>query len=268
MAVFNTTDRKNIMDYIVSFTEQNEHIMSLIAVGSGSYGYIDELSDLDMVIALDSNENMETVMEYVASQLNKRLNFIYFKQMPYRKLQVYLCDNYLEIDIGYGAYTYAAATKKNWKVLYDKTGIIDEAMRGSWKKYENTLKTDEYNKKLAECSDIAWHNLMLAAVAIKRKQYWRAVAELDFARNLFTGLLGCRYPAETNCGRDVDKLPESELNVLNKTIVTSFTQDELWLKLDALTDAVYTELERCEEQARITVNRKQVNEYINACRNF
>ncbi len=41
MAVFNTTDRKNIMDYILSVTEPNEHIIALVAVGSGAFGYID-----------------------------------------------------------------------------------------------------------------------------------------------------------------------------------------------------------------------------------
>jgi UTP:GlnB (protein PII) uridylyltransferase len=59
MAKFNMTDRKGIMDYIFSFTEQNEHIMALVAVGSGSFGYIDELSDLDMVIAIDKDENIQ-----------------------------------------------------------------------------------------------------------------------------------------------------------------------------------------------------------------
>lgn len=268
MAVFNVIDRKNMMDYIISFTEQNEHIIALIAVGSGSFGYIDELSDLDMVVAIDSDENMETVMEYVASQLNKRLNFIYFKQMPQRRLQVYLSDTYLEIDIGYGAYTSAAATRKNWKVLFDKTGTLDEVMRSSWEKHERDPKTEEHNKQLAECSDVVWHNLMLSAVAIKRRRYWRAVAELDLARNLFIELLGCRYSLDTSHGRDVDKLPEAERNVLKKTLVSSFTQDALWLNLVALTDAVYTELERYRERACIKVNRQQVNEYINACRDL
>ena len=78
-------------------TEQNEHIVALVSVGSGSYGFIDELSDLDMVVAIDSDENMETVMGYVHSKLNERLNFLYFKQVPQRRLQVYLADNYLGI---------------------------------------------------------------------------------------------------------------------------------------------------------------------------
>lgn len=81
MSLFSMTDRKNIMDYIISFTKDNEHIVALVAVGSGAYGFYDELSDLDFVIAVDSDENMEMVMEYVRSQLSKRLNFIYFRQI-------------------------------------------------------------------------------------------------------------------------------------------------------------------------------------------
>ena len=57
--------------------------------------------DLDFVIAIDSDENMKKVMAYVRSQLDKNLNFIYFRQIPQKKLQIYLNDNYLEIDNGY-----------------------------------------------------------------------------------------------------------------------------------------------------------------------
>lgn len=87
-------------------------------------------------------------------------------------------DNYLEIDIGYGAYTSAATIRKNWKVLFDKSGTVDIAMRASWEKKEIVSQTTELDQKLAECSDTVWHNLMLAAVAIKRRQYWRAYTEL------------------------------------------------------------------------------------------
>ena len=67
MALFTPADRKSIMDYIVSFTEQNEHIVALVAVGSGSFGYTDELSDLDFVVAIDSGENLDIVKD---SQMN------------------------------------------------------------------------------------------------------------------------------------------------------------------------------------------------------
>jgi len=256
------------MDYIISVTEQNEHVVALVSVGSGSYGFYDELSDLDFVIALDSDDNMELVMEYVRSQLSKQLNFIYFSQISQKRLQVYLTDNYLEIDIGYGAYTGAAAIRKHWKVLFDKSGTVDKAMRASWEKKEAASKTNELNKKLAECSDSVWHNLMLAAVAIKRRQYWRAYTELDLARKWLIELLCCRYSLDAGQNREVDKLPEAELAILEKTLVTNLTQEALWRNLDELTNAVYTELERYGKQACIRVNRQQVNEYINAFWNY
>lgn len=265
MPLFSVTDRQDVLDYIISFTQQHEHIVALVAVGSGAYGYIDELSDLDMVVAVDSDENLETVMEYVAAQLRKRLNFIYFKQMPQRRLQVYLTESYLEIDIGYGPYTSAAAAQQHWKVVFDKSGTVDHAMRESWEKRETTSGTHEL-AKVAECSDSAWHYLMHAASAIKRRQYWRATAEFEYARNLLIELLGCRYPLETRRNREVDKLPAAELAVLEETLVSDLTQEALWCSLAVLTNAIYTELERYGERVRITVNRRHVEEYINACR--
>ncbi len=269
MSLFSVEERKRIMDYIISFTKSYEHIVALVAVGSESYGFYDELSDLDFVIAIDSNENMEMVMEYVKSQLDKCLNYIYFKQSPQKRLQVYLSDNYLEIDIGYGAYTSAAATKKHWKVLFDKSETVEKAMRASWEgKIANENETNELSQRLAECSDSVWHNLMLAAVAIKRGQYWRAYTELEFVRKWLIELLCYRYSLDSDRNREVDKLPEAELSVLNKTLVSSLNKDALWRSLDALVDAVYTELESYGERACIIVNRQQVNEYINACRNY
>lgn len=268
MALFTPADRKSIMDYIVSFTEQNEHIIALVAVGSGSFGYNDELSDLDFVVAIDSGENLDIVRNSVANELSKKASIIYFKQDSNIPLQVYLCDNFLEIDIGYGVYTDAAATRAHWKVLFDKTGTVHEAMQRSKNRRICKTSWEKAKKELSECSDRVWSNLMHGAVAIKRRQYFRAIAELDIARNFLVKLLGLRYSLDTERGRDVDKLPEFELHTLKKTLVRDFSQEALWSNLTCLTNAIYAELERSEEQTCIKINRQQVNEYINACRNF
>jgi len=150
-------------------------------------------------------------------------------------------------------------------VIFDKSGTVDRAMRSSWEKKETASKANELDQKLAECSEVVWHNLMLSAVAIKRKQYWRAYTELELARNWLIELLCSRYALDADGNREVDELPEAELAKLNKTLVSSMTQDALWRNLDAITDAIYTELERYGERARIILNRQQVNEYINMC---
>ena len=64
----------------------------------------------------------------------------------------------------------------------------------------------------------------------------------------------------------MDKLPAAELAVLEETLVSDLTQEALWRSLAVLTNAIYTELERYGERVRITVNRRHVEEYINACR--
>lgn len=266
MALFSVAQRREAMDYIVSAAKENPDIAALIAVGSGSYGYNDELSDLDMVIAVYSDEKTAAVKDYIAARLNERYGFIYFKQAQQVPLQVYLTDNFLEIDIGYGAYTYAAAFKEHWKVLFDKTGTVDGKMRQSWEAISAAPKTDNHNAKLAECSDAVWHHLMHAAVAIKRGQSWRAAAELDVVRGQLIGLLGIRYSLDTSGGKDTDKLPEAELAALEKTLVKGFSEDALLSALDELTKLVYDELERFGERSCIRVTRSQVEEYIAACR--
>jgi len=70
-------------------------------------------------------------------------------------------------------------------MIFDKSGTVDKAMRASWEKKEMVSQTNGLDQKLAVCSDSVWHNLMLSAVAIKRRQYWRAYAELELARKWF-----------------------------------------------------------------------------------
>lgn len=200
--------------------------------------------------------------------LLERHSPIYFKQVPQRGLQVFVSSEFLEVDIGYGAYAYAAAFKKDWKVLFDKSGTVDEKMRLSWQKHESASNDDEYGKLRAECADTVWHNLMHAATAIKRGQLLRAMSELELSRGIYIGLLGCRCARDIKRGRDLDKLPQKEKDELKRTLVFALSPDALWEILFALADAIYTELERGGEQAHISVNRAQVTEYISACRSL
>lgn len=266
MPLFSPADRQQALDEIVAFSKENEHIVALVAVGSGAYGYIDELSDLDFVVAVDDDANTEAVMAYMAAQLRQRLAFVYFKQAPQWHLQVYVSDQYLEIDIGYGTYTRAAAMRKHWMVLFDKSGTVDERMRASWAQQEAAPAGDAYGRALAECADTAWHHLMHAAVAIKRGQPWRAAAELEITRNAYIGLLGSRYKLDTARGRELDRLPAAMLDGLQRTLVASLKADALWQSLDALTEAIYNELEHGGDAACIAVSREHVREYSRACK--
>ena len=116
------------MDYILSASKDCPKIVSLVQVGSGAEGFHDEKSDLDFVIAYDSNESMAEVMDYMHRKISEKYSVLFFSQYAERHLQVYVLDNLLEIDIGYGCYEHAAALKPAFKVLFDNSGIVEDKL--------------------------------------------------------------------------------------------------------------------------------------------
>ena len=71
------------------------------------------------MIALDSDESMPEVMEYMHQKISGMFEILFFTQSEPRHLQNYVLSNLLEIDIGYGGYENAAAWKPAFKVMTD-----------------------------------------------------------------------------------------------------------------------------------------------------
>lgn len=266
MSLFQTKDRALLMKQMEASSKQNEHIIALVMVGSGAFGYRDELSDLDMVVAIDKEENLTEVMEYVGSMLRKYTSIIYEKTNIQRHLQVYLTREFLEIDIGFGPYQYAAAFKKDWKVLFDKSGTVDYAMRISWERISENSGTDEKKQKVQEIADSVWHNFMHAAMSMKREQIFRAIAELDLIRENYRKLLGLHYNLDVVRGRELDSLPEEKLQIIRNQILTNLSKEALWDNLHYLTDTVYEELAYYGEEAGVKITKEQIIEYADECR--
>ena len=126
--IFSVEDRQKAFEYILTVTKEHEKIVALCQVGSGAIGYHDARSDLDFVIAMNTGDSMAEVMEYMKKRITEKYKVIYFKQAEDRHLQVYVLDNLLEIDIGFGGYEHAAAWKPAFKVLFDRSGVVEEKM--------------------------------------------------------------------------------------------------------------------------------------------
>lgn len=255
--IFNTADRQDAFDYILSVAMECSKIVSLVQVGSGAIGYHDEYSDLDYVVALDSNESMPEVMEYMRQKISKKFDLAYFTQVKTKPLQVFLLKNLLEIDIGYGEYEHAAALKPAFKVIYDKTGVVEEKMIRSREWMDDSLFGDKQKIDTELACNSVWARLMHAALAIYRGNYFRAFGELEHARNLYIDLLGDRYRLETALNRETDRLPKKEKSEIISTFVTGLSSSELWNSLEKLTGLIYKELEDCN----IPVSYEMLNAY-------
>lgn len=127
-----------------------------------------------------------------------------------RKIQIdtKMSANLLEIDIGYGGYQHAAAIKPGFKVIYDKSGTVEDKMNQSREYMDDRIFGDKYKKDVESIQNSFWLHLMHAAVAVNRGNTLRAIGELEFVRNQYIDLLGNRYRLESAFNREMDNLPE------------------------------------------------------------
>ena len=102
-AVFSVRDRQVAFDYILSTARQCGKIVSLVQVGSGAKGYHDDQSDLDFVIALDSDDSMTEIMEYMHRRISDKYELLFSKQDKSRhdKLAEARYKNYKKIILQY-----------------------------------------------------------------------------------------------------------------------------------------------------------------------
>ena len=256
-AIFSVQDRQDAFNYILSTARQCAKIISLVQVGSGANGYHDDRSDLDFVIALDYDDSMMEVMEYMHRRISGKYELQFFRQDESRHLQCYLLSNLLEIDLGYGAYDHAAAWKPAFKVLYDHSGTVEEKMTQSLEGMDDRIYGRKQKQDIDTACQSVWARLMHAAVAIRRGEYFRAAGELEYVRKLYIDLLGDRYRLESSLNREIDRLPETEKAAIRSTFITSGNPAELWERLINLTDLVYRELEGYS----IPVTKELLHEY-------
>lgn len=255
--IFSVKDRQEVFDYVLNLVKKHNKIVSLVQVGSGAFGYNDDRSDLDFVIALDINDSMLEVMEYVSQKIKEKYNVIFFSQQENRHLQCFVLSNLLEIDIGYGGYEHAAAWKPAFKVIFDNSGVVEEKMIKSREWMDNSIYDEKQKKDIDLACEQSWMRLMHAAVAINRGNFFRAVGEIDFVRNLYINLLGNRFKLESKLNREIDKLPEIEKSAIKSTFITGESSEELWRCLLNLTELIYKELEDYD----LPVKKEMIYEY-------
>ncbi len=255
--VFDEKDRQEVLDFIISVTKECDKIIALCLGGSGAQGFTDEKSDLDFVIALDSDASMLEVMDYMKNIISSKYETLYFSQSEAAHLQCYVLSDMLEIDIGFGCYEYAAARKASFKVLFDTSGVVEEKMIKSREWMDNKIYGDKKMKDIKTACDSVWARMMHAAVAINRECSFRAIGEMEQIRNIYIDLLGDRYYLESNRNHDIDKLPDEEKDALRSTFVTGEDSESLWQSFINLTNLVYKELDGC----KVPVPKKMMFEY-------
>ena len=265
MTLFTPTDRETIKNDLVSSLTANPNINAVILVGSAAKGYNDHLSDIDIMSVVSSDVDIISVMAAIYEDIKARYNLLCYAPLNERRLQVYLLDNYLELNFSYRTLETLEAKAESWQVLYDKTDQVDSIMHSTFAKFDeaNRISTENnYQKKLAEYSEQIWHYLFHATAAINRGRFWKVLKEFEYARNIIIELKGLRYSLSMYRNSEVDRIPQEELELLQKTLPSLLTKEALTDNLKHLITAAYNELEINQPNTSITVSRQQAFEFL------
>ena len=243
--MFSLDEREEILNYLVDKLSAFEEITGIVIVGSGSHGFCDKYSDIDLALVYDEEYGMETVFDLVIKIISRKYKIATVLNQTSRSLQVILLDNYLEIDVGYYTESTVTARRKNYRVVFDKTGALSDKMDRSWKEnassFMGTTSNVNIESELYRTDANLWYNLIHTVNSFLRDERYRCYYELEELRRNLISLMGKRLSLEAKRYRDVHLFDEFELNSIEGLFIYPETKVELKELLCRLIDLFYKE---------------------------
>lgn len=228
--MYNEIDRENVYNYIIDMFKTRDEVISILQVGSGAIGYRDKYSDLDFAIVVDDT-NIQEIFKKTYDKMNEKYNIYFFDNMEDRKLQLFLLDNYLEIDIGYYTLDNLYARRENYRIIMDKSNKVENIMKSSWlemkEKNKGTSQEVDMKKIISNIDKELWYNTLHSVVSFKRNNIYRCYYELEQIKGYVIDLVAKRNSKESKRYRSINELEESDLKKIEYLFIYPKTYDEL-----------------------------------------
>lgn len=252
--MYNEIDRKEIFNYIVEELKKRDEVISVIQVGSGAIGYRDKYSDLDFAVVIDDS-NIEDIFNKTFNSISEKYNIFFFDNMYERKLQLFLLDNYLEMDIGYYTLESLYARRKNFKVIFDKSNKVNDIMINSWNEMKEKNKGTTQEINMSEVIHFVdkelWYNVLHSIIAFKRNNIYRCYYELQEIKNYAMDLIAKRNNKESKRYRSINELDKEDLEKIDYLFSYPKDYNELEKYLKLALEIVFGEFEYWKEKENI-----------------
>ena len=237
---YSPATREAILNRLLTALRSDKRIVGLLVVGSGAEGFEDDHSDIDMCAVMTVADDVQPAFQEWGVKIREMFPVFHSLESvrgPNVYLWVCLLENFLEIDLCFLNLDDLRATRNRWKTVFDRSGRIESIMQSSW---ENRPKPDLEEAYCSRLSPI-WHCIKHAAIAVQRKQPWRAVFELEQIRNRTIELRGLRDGLETKRFRHVDQMSEDFLTGIERTLALSLKDIDIMNALRAATACFFQE---------------------------
>ena len=261
------SERNDILNRITADLRNREEVLSVILVGSGAVGFRDKLSDLDLAVLIDGSADINSVFAKTKEDVSSICNIVTGLDMPGNNLQVFLLENYLEIDVGYYTSDTLYARRKNYKVVFDITGMAEKLMSDSWEKMKDinrgTAGTDDMKRLIEYIDSELWYNVIHCVSAFCRNNRYRCFYELNDIRNFAIDLTAKRNNVESKKHRDIELLGDEDKARIDELFIYPKSNAELKDTLIKAIDLIYENLDhfKVTEGAKYTISKEFLIRY-------
>jgi len=243
--MFTSVQRQEVLEKLVDMFKERDEISAVILVGSASYGFRDEFSDVDIALVYNENCTLDSVFQKTFEDINSEYNVAVCLNQLGRSLQVILLDSYLELDIGYYTFSSLCARRGEYKVVYDKTNSVKELMDSSWNENKDknmgTTANVDIGNELFKTDANLWYNIIHTVNAFNRGEKYRCYFELEELRNNIVSLIGKRNNIETKRFRSLHKLSNEQKEKIDLLFLYPEKAEQLKEILCLVLDMFYEE---------------------------
>ncbi|MCR2822186.1 nucleotidyltransferase domain-containing protein [Lederbergia panacisoli] len=225
--MYKCEDRTNLLNEITRFSKTISGIQGLLLVGSGSKGFRDEFSDLDLLVVVKNSEDVVHIQDLLREHIKH--HFLVLKEKVYRHeedifVTCFFFDHFLELDLGVWSKSKLRATKPHWKVIFDsENNEIQRLLKESL----SSRSVSNFNETVKDSLSFIWQFFRSAAVALKRKQYIKALKDIDFIRDQIIHFLCLQNGVNDDFEKSIDKIDSPFLSKLKRTYEVKMNDESI-----------------------------------------
>ncbi|HEX2236317.1 MAG TPA: nucleotidyltransferase domain-containing protein [Actinomycetota bacterium] len=248
MAVFTPAERRQMVDRVAHLLYADTRVEGVVLVGSMA-GRPDRWSDIDLAVVLADGLDGSRVARDWVRRLYEELPVAHHFETEFGPTLVrgFMLESSLEIDLAFDPVSSFAAWEPA-RLLFDRAGRVQDAMaaEGDW----SPAPPDWAGE-----SGFAWHDVLHASTAIRRRRPWQALWYLQRVRGRALALAQQRRGLYADFFDYVDDLPQDELHPWSETLVTSLEPSALSRALERATRLYFAELEHGAPGLRARIER-------------
>lgn len=202
--MFKIEDRSEVYKWLIFEIKKIEKVQGLIQVGSGSTGYKDQYSDIDLLLVVEEQEHVQEVMHQLT-----RIILIEYPESMFKiyhhhdevKVGCFFLDNYLELDLGVWTYQMLHGTKPHYRIIYSNLPLEEKLIFSQ--------KTIDLEKIYKEHFSKLWQFVNDGSISIKRLQYTKANKAIQVIRDMCQEVICLQHDITFDYDKKIDQVDET-----------------------------------------------------------